>query len=126
VSRLIVCTIAPSSHASLMHVPTHPGNAQSTGHYISHNIAVADPSRHPSPTQISQKSYQGAEKFPKLRANPCVHPCDGALRRSIIDTISGSRARFHRALRPPLSEDHSLAAPSLRVCCAHAPTASGP
>src|ERR1700691_4655655 len=37
--------------------------------------------------------------FSKLRLLPCVHPCDGELRRSIFETISGSRARLLRALR---------------------------
>ena len=121
------CLLLNAPLLALMHASHHDlRNAPSTGHYISHNSLHCGPLSSPPPTQISRNSYQRAENFRNLTAHPCVHPCDGELRRSIIETTSGSRARFHRALRPPLSEDHSLAAPSFRVSYAHTLFASGP
>jgi hypothetical protein len=58
---------------------------------------------------ISGKSYQCAQNFRNF-ARTLVFTLATAAFADQNRIISGSRARFTRARRPPLSEDHSLAA----------------
>ena len=97
--RVTRCMPAPTLRMlPLMQLRTTVRYAPSTGHYISHNSLSRAPFRHRHRRKF-HVTLPTFRKFPKLRPHPCVHPCDGELRRSIFETISGSRARFLRALR---------------------------
>ncbi len=93
-----------------MHLLIARPNAPSTVHDSPHNLSAPALFRHLPPPQLCEKSYQRFANIRNFTLNQGFSPTTASLPIT-IQTHQRFTGTLHPASRPPLSEDHSLAAP---------------